>query len=145
MVDTKALLKKAELFERLAIYGGRKAFLDSLAQTESGEMPVTDVTVNKPLPYPAQEDRERHSDQVYKPIPHGSRINPDLQKALIKLYPETMSGSKPDGIFGPRTQSAMNRWRVDHHDNRAHADPSLQKDIITSAGLAQMLAGQSLT
>lgn len=31
MTDAKSLLKKAELFERLAIYGGRRAFLKSLA------------------------------------------------------------------------------------------------------------------
>lgn len=38
MTDIKSLLKKAELFERLAIYGGRKAFLNSIAQTiSSGE------------------------------------------------------------------------------------------------------------
>jgi hypothetical protein len=157
MVDTKALLKKAELFERLAVYGGRRAFLENLAQMDHGgyelnsfnpgfgvELPSTQIKGNKPLPYPAQEAKEKHSEQVYKPISHGSRINPELQKALIKLYPDSMSGSKADGVFGPRTQSAMNRWRAEHQDNRAHADPTLQKDIITSSGLAQILSGNQL-
>jgi len=37
MTDTKSLLKKAEVFERLAIYGSRRAFLNSIAQ--NSDMP----------------------------------------------------------------------------------------------------------
>jgi peptidoglycan hydrolase-like protein with peptidoglycan-binding domain len=152
MVDTKAILKKAELFEKLALYGDRKSFLQALAQSQdeygyelnpmepgfAGELPSSRIVGNKPLSYPEQESKEKHSTKVYKSIAHGSPINPQLQKALILLYPNAMSGSRPDGVFGPRTQSAMNQWKTERRDNRGLADPSLQKDIITSAGLAQI-------
>lgn len=137
-----SLLKKAELFEKLALYGGRRAFLESLALEGEGPgmIPVQEQNVPGHVPqgYPAEEAHEMHSTKNYKPLQHGAYINPEVQKALMKLYPDTMSGSKVDSSFGPRTQGAMNRWRSEHHDNRSHADPSLQKDIITSAGLAGM-------
>lgn len=131
-----ALLKKAELFEKLALYGGRRAFLESLA-LGPGMVPVEEQNVpgHAPQGYPGEESHEMHSTKNYKPLEHGAYINPEVQKALMKLYPDTMSGSKVDSVFGPRTQGAMNRWRSEHHDNRAHADPTLQRDIIASGGL----------
>jgi hypothetical protein len=161
-----SLLKKAELLERMAVFGGERAFMslgenfgpgltEFPVQTISGKpdyselgpgmivFPEQTISGQNPNPDytdPKTEERQMHSKEVYKPLQPGAYINPEVQKALFKLYPDTMNGSTVDSKFGTRTQGAMNKWLAEHHDNRAHADPSLQRDIILDAQLKGMKA-----
>jgi len=142
-----SLLKKADFFEKLAVYGGKKAFGQippadqaSPSFTETGPGLTNFHPQNVIVPtskYPEAEEHEAHSKEIYKTIPWGTWLKglSEVQAALITLYPNTMAGSTADGIWGTRTQSAVNLWRADHHDNRAHADRSLWKDIILDANL----------
>lgn len=121
MVDTKAILKKAELFEKLALYGDRKSFLQALAQDSVWVDPIKNL--DDPYENPAPKPQ-------YKPLSDGARINPEVQKALVRLYPESASWIKPDGIMGPNTRGALNRYKAEHKDSREIGDPTFQADLI---------------
>lgn len=74
-------------------------------------------------------------------IPDGARINPDIQKALVKFYPESASWVKIDGIMGPNTRGALNRYKADHHDDRLIDDPSFQADLMRKGYLPKSVLG----
>ncbi len=121
MVDTKAILKKAELFERLAQYGDRKSFLQALAQDSIWVDPIGGLDD----PYDSPPPKKQHTF-----LRDGDRINPEVQKALVRLYPESASWIKPDGIVGPNTRGALNRYKTDYKESREMSDPAFQADLI---------------
>lgn len=74
-------------------------------------------------------------------IPDGTRINSDIQKALVKFYPDSAAWIKIDGIMGPNTRGALNRFKADHHDDRAIDDPEFQSDLMRKGYLPQSVLG----
>ena len=88
------LLKKAEMFEKLAVYGDRKDFLKALAYEPSpqGQAPAT-----PPASYPA--------------------ISPETQNQLNDLL---VPGGEifmlnPDGKLGPKTQAALAKFKAKYN------------------------------
>jgi hypothetical protein len=121
MVDTKAILKKAELFEKLSLYGDRRSFLQALAQDSVWVDPIE--SLEDPYDNPAPKKQ-------VKLLRDGDRINPEVQKALVRLYPESAPWIKPDGVMGPNTRGALNRYKTDYQESREIADPTFQSDLI---------------
>lgn len=60
----------------------------------------------------------------------GDHINPEVQKALVRFYPESSTWIKIDGIMGPNTRGALNRYRTEKKDYRDPSDPTFQTDLI---------------
>jgi hypothetical protein len=90
------VVKQAELFEKLALYGDRKSFLKSLAQE---------------VPAPQQED------VIQMPAAHitgYAPIDPKVQGLLSKFLVDHNAGiplSKIDGKLGPETRQALNNFK----------------------------------
>ncbi len=134
-----SLLKKAELFERLAIYGDRKTFLQALAQTPSLTGPVPPIpgspgtaggrpltlseqltgVINQPAHKPEVTSSEP-TPPAAKPTSSYPYINPETQKQLSRLLirdgllmPKSEyngEGIKIDGSKGPETDAAIKKF-----------------------------------
>lgn len=105
MKKIDALLKKVEQFERLAVYGDRKTFLQRLAQEASYDSfkGSTMVGDSGTPDAPAQNPQQVKETVIFPPI------DPKVQSMLNDLLvPEgDILPLKMDGEKGPRTQKAL--------------------------------------
>lgn len=97
MSKVNDVVKQAELFEKLALYGDRKSFLKSLAQEQ-------------PAPQMAEPVMQMPADHItgYPPI------DPKAQGLLSKFLVDHNAGiplSKIDGKLGPETRQALNNFK----------------------------------
>jgi hypothetical protein len=132
MKKIDALLKKVELFERIAVYGDRKSFLEALAQNFESFPPPSGQGINAPYvpgtapvpppPPPASTKPEAPvatpesapAQAPAKPAPAGLSINPQellsvqsyLNKDMLKEWPPVT----PDGKWGPETARMVAQW-----------------------------------
>jgi len=128
MKKIDALLKKVEVFEKLAVYGDRKAFLQTLAQevqtfpADSGQginapyVPGTEPSVSTQAPevaaptdntmYMPQDQIKGHRPAQYDPRVHAVQnfINNQLVPAGV------ISPIEEDGKWGPETAKALKTW-----------------------------------
>lgn len=131
MKNYDALLKRVELFERIALYGDRTAFLKSLGQNTP---PLAGTTPNRypgppeagwreadvaapttiPLPSPAiiTENPTIKMPAVNITSKYPS-IPKDQQKALSRITTVEGLGTplKIDGLLGPKTQAAIDAFK----------------------------------
>lgn len=96
MVKVNDVVKQAELFEKLALYGDRKSFLKSLAQ----EVPAPQAESVMQMP----------ADHITGYAP----IDPKVQGLLSKFLVDHNAGiplTKVDGKLGPETRQALNNFK----------------------------------
>jgi hypothetical protein len=137
MKKIDALLKKVELFERLAVYGDRKSFLQALAQQPTNWSDVArqegdlkeDHSIPPPRPIPEVNVEDLKSSiptvpveslPVAKPAaPAGPSITPaalmDVQKYLNQMIP--YSEIAEDGKWGPQTAKLLLEWAKKNNYN----------------------------
>jgi hypothetical protein len=132
MKKIDALLKKVELFERLAVYGDRKSFLQALAQQPTnwsdvarreGDLPEDhSIPAPKPIPEVNVEDLKSsiptvpvESLSVAKPAaPAGPNVSPaalyTIQNFINKDMVNEWAPVTPDGKWGPETANRILQW-----------------------------------
>jgi hypothetical protein len=118
MKNHDKLIKKVELFERLATYGDRRSFLRALAQKAGGidpedtsEVPFDQMPVPPP---PAVAPTPVAVAPVAKPVPAGPSIDPASLKNVQNYVNQAMLDKWPpvavDGKWGPETARALMQW-----------------------------------
>lgn len=154
MKKHESLLKRVEFFEKMAEYSDRESFLKSLSQEAPlgpglTEFPDTTVHPSKNRTIdslgpglthfpntevkPGQTPKPPTTGKMY-PLPNdGDYINPEVQKALVKLFPGSEKWIKVDGVMGPNTRAALNRYKSTYKDDRELGDPNFQRDLMTKS------------
>lgn len=124
-----ALLKKVETFERLAVYGNRRDFLQALAQDSWEDVArqqgdLKDQPSGIPAPRPMSPPPPNLPPP---PPPPGSETKPKVQTGMDKptvellqtflnnaLKSAIIAGQRGpisiDGIVGPETMGALREW-----------------------------------
>jgi len=132
MKKIDSLLKRVELFERLAVYGDRKSFLQALAQEVQPFPAASNSGVNAPY-VPGTEPPVNNSNSVTtlptttimgdaaQQIPEMKytaplTFNPNVKKVQDFLNQELavknpiMAPIKSDGLWGAETAKAVKLW-----------------------------------
>lgn len=138
MKNFNALLKKVELFERLATYGDRKAFLQAIAQeietfpapSSSGinapYVPGTEPGTAPASPAPAAPSEDPNAGKLQMPEQkivgtppaknYGNPATVELLQIFLNkaLKPQIETGQRgpiaQDSKFGPETLGALKEW-----------------------------------
>ena len=129
MKNLDALLRKVESFERLAVYGNRKSFLQALSQQAETWSDVArqegDLPESHSIPAPSAEKPsdvpEVSVDSLPKAAPAGPSIDPQnllniqnyLNKSMLSKWPPVT----PDGKWGPETAKMLLQWGKDNNLN----------------------------
>lgn len=114
------LFKKVELFERLAVYGDRKSFLQALAQDattwEEEARREGDVPETHEIPPPSPEVPAAPVAAPPAPVAPAAGLSVDptqlekiqnyLNKAMLDKWPPV----QPDGKWGPETAKMVSQW-----------------------------------
>lgn len=122
------LFKKVELFERLAVYGDRKSFLQALAQDvtswEDEARREGDAPEDHTIPPPAPE---APMAAPVAPVakapagPVGPSVSPkelhDIQTYLNKVMLDKWPPVTPDGKWGTETARMVSQWAKVNHLN----------------------------
>lgn len=162
----ESLLKRVEFFEKIAEYSDRGSFLKSLSQeaplgpglTEfqninvrpSQNRAITDIGPGltqfpglsvKPSP----TIKPPTTGKMFPLLQDGDYINPEVQKALIGLFPESGQWLKVDGVVGPNTRAALNRYKSTYKDERELNDPAFQRDLITKSKMMSFEPSKPVT
>lgn len=110
MSKYNSLVKKAELYEKLALYGTRKDFLNAIAQvtptvggTPEGEKYLQELSLNSPAPLPNQTVSETV-------IQAPTNIDPEIQNMLNHILDDQIVPLRSDGILGPQTKDALKKF-----------------------------------
>lgn len=104
--------------------------------TQLRDVPVSETSDSPPPPTASPTPKKPAPKSFAPPVPkkpiydNGDLINKDIQKALISLFPGSEKWIKVDGIFGPNTRGAINRYKATYHDDRNMTDPAFQADLI---------------
>jgi hypothetical protein len=152
MKNLKALLKKVDLFERLAIYGDRTSFLQTIAQTwedearREGDLPE-EHTIPAPPPEPMQMPEDHITAKPPLPTtPFGPSIDPSDLRNVQSYLNDHIPGSTSaplvlDGKWGPLTAAKTLEWAKQNNLNL-----SLQQlvDILKGKSMSQSMADQIL-
>jgi hypothetical protein len=107
------LLKKAEVFEKLALYGDRKSFLNAIAQNytpprEDSNVPWEGGSSQGPAATPTQTLKET---VITANPPIDSKVQKMLNDLLIPtgdIFPPL----KLDGEMGPKTKEALQKFKA---------------------------------
>ena len=136
MKNLDSLVKKVELFERLATFGDRKAFLQAIAQeietfpapSASGiNAPYVPGTAPKPpssVPLAQPENpnagKLQMPEQKIMSTPPAKNYGDPATVELLQIFlnkalkPQIMAGQRgpidQDGKFGPETLGALKEW-----------------------------------
>ncbi len=116
------LLKKAEMFEKLAVYGDRKSFLQALSQEDpwaavrqklEEERGLPPATIPPPPPASTQPAAQPSAAPAPAATSHQSfplEAQDQLNKILLP-YEKIAVPLKLDGKLGPETQKALEAFR----------------------------------
>jgi hypothetical protein len=114
------LFKKVELFERLAVYGDRKSFLQALAQDatswEDEARREGDVPEDHRIPPPSPETPASPVAAPTAPVAPagGPSVSPSeltgIQNYLNKVMLDKWPPVNPDGKWGPETARIVAQW-----------------------------------
>jgi hypothetical protein len=128
-IDT--LLKKVEVFERLAVYGDRKSFLQALAQDVQTFPPTSSQFINAPYvpgteppvsgknpeeaaaPPAADNTMYMPQDQIkgHRPAQYDARVHAVQSFINKQLVPAgVISPIDEDGKWGTETAKALKLW-----------------------------------
>lgn len=122
MTNINSLIKKAELFEKLALYGGRRAFLSSLAQ----EVDMSTGLLPEYTGVSSAEDVESESWSGKSSL----KIDPRIQQALNETLGLRLA---TDGVLGPQTVQAIQSFKNKYNNTKHFLDPELHKEIFAAA------------
>lgn len=116
------LLKRAEQFEKLAVYGDRKSFLKALSQSQTEAFPPPvqqeylpeirqQMGLDKvPVTQQQMSGLELTPEQgALKPIPKETQVQ--LNQLLVDPANPQMSPLRVDGLLGPETIAACRLFR----------------------------------
>lgn len=120
MSKVNALLKKAELFEKLAVYGDRKSFLKALADEESDNkafIDSADRAYEKALEYsqpPVKIPGLPTENVVNLPEVNISGQRPAQYPSVPKDIQQSLGfeGAQVDGVLGPETRRRLDAQRL---------------------------------
>ena len=109
MSKYNSLVKKAELYEKLALYGTRKDFLNAMAQghtPSAGISPQDDsyLQENNLMPGPAPQVAPATITGPFK-------IDKNLQDMLNRVLDGKINPLLGDGVLGPQTSLALNKFK----------------------------------
>lgn len=125
MSKYNSLMKKAELYEKLALYGTRKDFLNAMAQGHSptGVSPQDDAYLQElqMQSTPTQTVSETRITGPYK-------IDPELQDALNKVLDGKINPLLGDGILGHSTSLALKKFK------EVFGKPATRTNILAELG-----------
>lgn len=147
MSKINSLLKKTELFEKLALYGDRKSFLESIAQ-QSSEAPVGPSLEGghsgeldsdpKMTPNP---DAKFGPPSSLAPAPQVPTIPTSVQKKLNDLLVPAgkINPLDIDGRLGHSTKAALNAFRKAYSIPSNVTDQQLFNQIMSAKALPAAL------
>jgi len=143
MKNLNALLKKVELFERLAVYGDRRSFLEALAQQtdwtdemhREGDLPEDHSIPAPPAPLSYQPTLNLPEQTIMgNPPSRSPSIDQqsilNVQKYLNQKLP--YSEIKEDGIWGPETAKLVLEWA---QKNNLHLGLQQLVDLIKAKAM----------
>jgi hypothetical protein len=141
MSKYNSLLKKIEVFEKLAVYGDRGAFLRNIAQDASYEGFKGSTMVGDSAPETAPSSNVTKLKETVVTAPE--QMTEDIQKKLNDiLTPLAVQGKiffaplKLDGILGGSTRQALDTYKKQFGlQNASHSDvlKDIQKRQLTTA------------
>lgn len=110
MSKYNSLVKKAEFYEKLALYGDRKNFLSAIAQatpsvggTPEAEQYLQELSLNSPAPPPSQTTSEIT-------IEAPKTIDPEIQNMLNHILDKQIVPLMNDGVLGSKTKDALKKF-----------------------------------
>lgn len=146
MSKINSLLKKTELFERLALYGDRRSFLESLAQEatpsldggHSGNL-ATDpnMTLNPNAKFGPPSPPAAAKPSIPREV--QQKLN-DLLVSTGKIVP-----LKIDGILGSDTRLALNAFRKAYNVPASATDQQVFSQIMTAHSLESSDYGKGVS
>lgn len=108
MSKYNSLVKKAELYEKLALYGSRRDFLNAVAQ-------VTPTSSNTPEDDKYLQELDMNSppapQTVGATITGPYKIDPALQDMLNRVLDGKINPLVGDGVLGPQTNLALQKFK----------------------------------
>jgi hypothetical protein len=118
MKKINSLLQKVELFERLAVYGDRKSFLEALSQQTWGDVSRQEgfAPESPGIPAPPPEAPPVPVDSLpkAKPAPTAQPVSPaalyTIQNFMNKDMLNELPPITPDGKWGPETAGRVLAW-----------------------------------
>lgn len=141
MKKLEFLVKKVEMFEKLAVYGDRKSFLQALSQDAGiskepnySAVPTdSSSTESNSTPWGQHNllvDQKKNAPSKPNMPPVAKEVQSKLNELLVaagKIFPLDV-----DGLLGPRTRKALDVFKREYNLPSTVSDQELFKKVLES-------------
>jgi hypothetical protein len=151
MKNLDMLLRKVELFERLAVYGDRKSFLQALAQDNTWSdiaRQEGDLPEDHSIPAPSETKPSNIPEITVPGKPATTSAGPSISPASLYAVQNYINKDmindlppiKPDGIWGTETAKRVLEWGKKNNLNFGIQQLlDMAKARSTGAGIANQI------